>query len=113
MTGGVSCPKPTYKKPKPEKVQKIRLQDEKECWNCGYAPEYGLELHHCVFGNGMRELANEWGLVVWLCPICHRSSRGIHHRRDMDIKLKQEAQRAFERQYGHEKWMEIFGRSYL
>ena len=36
-----------------------------------------------------------------------------HNNAEVDRRLKQIAQRAFEAKYGHEKWMQEFGKSYL
>jgi hypothetical protein len=36
-----------------------------------------------------------------------------HGNAKVDLKLKQIAQTAFEEQYGHDKWMEEFGKNFL
>ena len=112
--GGVSCPKPSYKKRRPEKVQKVKLQDTNECWICGTV--YNLESHH-IFGGGNRSKSEKYGLKIWLCHNHHNESipvdKGLHFNRYLDFRLKIMAQREFEKMYGHDKWMEIFRRSYL
>ena len=110
MTGGVSCPKPSYKKPKPEKVQKIKLQDAKDCWFCHTTQN--LERHH-VFKASNRKNSERYNLVVWLCGECHRGNNGVHFNIERDGELKQIAQYKFEQIYGRAKFMNVFGRSYL
>ena len=114
--GGVSCPKPSYKKRKPEPVQKIKLQYEKRCYICGIAPEYGLEAHH-IFSGANRKKSEKYGLKIWLCHNHHNENipndPGIHFNPKVMDFVQRKAQRKFEEIYGHNKWMEIFGRNYL
>lgn len=85
--------------------------DKKECFLCGGTP---VEKHHCMHGRGVRPLAESWGLFVWLCPYHHRDNKhGVHGNAELDLWFKQLAQNCFEIAYGHEKWMQIFGRNYL
>lgn len=90
------------------------MQKNKECYICGKT--YGLEKHHVIFGNSNRKWSDKYGLTVWLCgETCHRNGPQAPHRnRISDLKLKQDAQRAFESRFGdREKFREIFGKSYL
>ena len=89
------------------------IQTEKVCYVCG--SEYALERHHCIHGTAGRKLADKYGLTVWLCPTCHRSSVGVHGRdgAELDKYLKQQAQMAFKSKYGDQKWLQIFGKNYL
>lgn len=104
-------PKPTYKKRKPVPVQKIHLQDEKECFVC--CTTQNLERHHCIHGNGNRPKSEKYNLVVWLCSECHRGTSGVHFNPQMDAELKRYAQLEFEKVYSRDKWMDVFRRSYL
>ena len=88
------------------------MQEEKQCYLCGST--VNLEKHHVIHGTGHRSLADKYGLTVWLCSTCHRDNKkGVHGNYELSLQLKKEAQRAFEARYGHEKYMEIFGRNYL
>ena len=76
------------------------------CYICGrYGP---TEVHHCLHGIRRAE-ADKYGLTVHLCRICHAR---LHDRGDFDRELERTAQREYEKKYGHEKWMEIFGKDY-
>ena len=68
-----------------------------------------LQVHHCVHGT-RRKKADEYGLTVHLCPICHTL---LHDHGYNDLFLEKTAQLTFEREYGREEWMKIFGKSYL
>ena len=58
--------------------------------------------------------ADDFGLKVWLCARHHNmSGEGVHFNTGLDLRLKRIAQRQFEKQYGHEKFMKLFGRNYL
>lgn len=41
------------------------------------------------------------------------SNKGVHFNRGLDMRIKQDMQRAFEKLYGHEKFMQVFGKNYL
>jgi hypothetical protein len=104
-------PKPTHKRRKPEPVVKIKLQAEKECYNC--STTQSLERHHCLHGRGIRQKADRYNLIVWLCSDCHRGNKGVHNSFELDLKLKRLAQVEFEKVYDRTKWMNIFQRNYL
>ena len=87
------------------------IQEEKRCYLCGSTVE--LESHH-IFFSALRPIADKHGLKVWLCAYHHRDQKhGAHGNREVDLFLKREAQKAFEKKYGHEKFMEIIKRNYL
>ena len=88
------------------------LQNEARCYFCGST--VGLEVHHCMFGRGQRQLSEKHGLTVYCCYRCHRDNHwGVHGNRQMDLTLKKLSQKVFEKKYGHEKWMNVFKRNYL
>jgi Zn-finger protein len=104
-------PKPERKRRKAEPVKKVLLQTEKECIFCGTTQH--LERHHCIHGTGNRQKAGKYGLTVWLCSDCHRGPGGVHDNATTDLLLECYAQQQFEKLYSREKWMEVFGKSYL
>lgn len=89
------------------------IQTEKRCYLCGST--VGLERHHCIHGSGWRQLADKYGLTVYLCGRCHRDGKvGVHGQNtEADMKLKRAAQRAFEKKWNHDIWMLQFKRNYL
>ena len=81
------------------------------CHVCGRVQN--CEEHHVFFGSN-RKHSEQWGMVVWLCPDCHRIKKwSVHMNRDTDLRLKREQQMIFEQTHSREKFMEIFGRNYL
>lgn len=84
------------------------MQDEKYCYITGTTRD--LERHHCFTGI-RRKAADQWGCWVWLTHDVHMSA----HQRQPEIldQLRRECQEAFESRYGHEKFMEVFGKNYL
>lgn len=88
------------------------IQMEKACLICG---SKNVEQHHVMFGNPRRKLADEDGLWVWLCPEHHRGTKGVHGKEghDLDISLKKEVQRIYERNHTREEWMQRYRRNYL
>jgi hypothetical protein len=103
-------PKSTYKRQR-EKVQKIKLQDTKECYVTGRTD--GLHKHH-IFEGVHRKSSEKYGLCVYLRPEWHNmSDNGVHFNKALDLELKQYAQTEFEKVYSREEFIHTFGRSYL
>jgi hypothetical protein len=114
-------PKPTY-----QKVQKKKfpcLFERGFCWNCGI--ERYLEKHH-IFGKANRPLSEQYGLYLDLCHSYTIQDGkklveviGCHNKvtdeldKELIYRLKQEGQRRFEAQFGHEEFMRLFQRNYL
>ena len=98
-------------------MSKSIVSNEYECLICkkpGYDLRRGLHKHHVFYGTANRAKSEEWGCWVWLCPYHHNGSMSsVHEQKDMDLKLKRSTQEKFEELYGHEKFMEEFGRSWL
>lgn len=87
------------------------IQSEKKCFVCGTT--YDLHDHH-VFGASNRKHSEKWGLKIWLCSAHHNmSDAGIHFNKDLNLAVKQIAQKKFEEEHTHEEFMSIFGRNYL
>ena len=95
-------------------MRSIITKDLKTCAECGTT--VNVELHHCIHGTAGRKLATRYHLLVGLCSDCHRGTNGVHGKNghELDLKYKRMAQRAWENKHGdREKWIEIFGKSYL
>lgn len=92
-------------------TQETIMQTRKEC----YVTRKTNNLHkHHIFGGSRRKASDLWGCWVWLTPAMHNMSNdGVHFNKALDTALKQECQRRFEDLYGHEKFMEVFGKNYL
>ena len=89
------------------------IQKDKMCVVCGRTED--LERHHVMFGNPRRRLAEEDGLVVWLCAKHHRGADGVHGIRGhlLDIYLKTLAQSVYEKTHTRDEWMARYRRNYL
>lgn len=84
------------------------LQTEKECFVTG--SQVDLDCHH-VFAGPNRDHSDVWGCWVWLRHDIHMQ---LHDRdKELDKMLKRICQERFEELYDHEKFMDIFGKSYL
>lgn len=93
-------------------MQSIITDNMEVCFVCGARAS---EKHHCIHSIN-RAKADNFGLFVGLCPNCHRTSNKAVHGRDghtLDLALKQIAQRKFEERYGHDMFMQEFGKNYL
>ena len=87
------------------------LQTKKECYVCGR--QTNLERHHIYSGIGNRKWSEKYGCWVWLCHSCHTGDRGAQYEKELNLKLKREAQAAFEEEHTRGEFLKIFGRNYL
>ena len=87
-------------------MQSIIQDDIDVCYLCGGVP---TDKHHCLRGR-LRKLADIFGLYIHVCRRCHER---VHEDEELENFLKQEAQRAYEKEHGHEDYMKKFGRNYL
>lgn len=89
----------------------IIIDDLTMCFVCG-RPAEGT--HHILYGSANRRLADKYKLVVGLCYAHHRGNNGVHGgNKELDIMLKQLAQRRFIEEYKDSDFIAIFGRNYL
>lgn len=69
-----------------------------------------MNTHHLIFGKN-RQNSEDYGLTVRLCAECHAR---LHDKDEaMAMRYRKMGQIAFEYKYGHEKYMEVFGRNYI
>ena len=86
------------------------LSNDKECFVCGLTQN--LHRHHIFFGPN-RNLSEKYGCWVYLCRKHHTEQAGVHMNRELDLRLKREAQETFEGTYTRDDFIRIFGKSYL
>lgn len=93
-------------------MESIMKTEPGTCYLCGLYTE--TERHHIFYGAALRPISERLGLVVYLCPECHRGTYGVHGKNGdkANRTLKDIAQRLWEREHSHEEWMQIFGRDY-
>lgn len=102
-------------------MAKSIMQNKKECFLCRIEagkevelPDYGLECHHIMNGVANRKLSEKYGLKIWLCPDHHRNKEwAVHRNAGTMLIVKVMGQEKFEKLYGHDKWMQVFGKSYI
>ena len=91
------------------------IQHEETCFLCGRKGV--LQVHHCLHGTARRKLADQDGLVVYLCHHCHRE---LHDKGIGDLELQQHAEEVWiEQKYfydhtkGVQKFIQRYGKNYL
>jgi len=85
------------------------INDKEECFLCGSGRD--LEKHHLLHGSGRRKLADEDGLILFLCHHCHME---LHDHGKHDLELQQYAQRYYEEHLGsRDDFMNRYGKSYI
>lgn len=96
------------------KTKSIVTEYDGICFFCGKPAECE---HHLLFGNGIRELAEQDGLKVPMCNECHNMGKQIEriHENIMAEKLsKMLGQAIYENKIGtREEFRKRYGKSYL
>lgn len=77
---------------------------------CVFCGRPRADLHEVFFGTAKRQASKDWGMVIPVCRDCHSY---IHRFRPTRLYTQKEAQKVFEEKYGHEKFMEVFGKNYV
>ena len=89
----------------------IIQKDRDKCFVCGDIQ--GLEEHH-IFQGCNRKNSEKYGLKMMLCHRCHNEPpEGAHYNDYLRRELHAVGQIAFEKKYGHEKFMQVFGMDYI
>ena len=83
----------------------------KNCEICGKWVEIPHK-HHLIGGKGRRAKADRHGLVIEVCPTCHRE---IHDKPRKYLYLKENAQRELMEREGWdtERFIKEFNKSYI
>lgn len=87
-----------------------KMQTEKVCYITGRTDN--LELHHCLNG-AYRKKCDRDGLTVWLTASVHYYIHNTVEGAAVRLRLKQEAQRVYERDHTREEFIKRYGKSYL
>lgn len=91
-------------------MKSIMQEDYRYCYLCGWPAK---QEHH-VFGGANRKKSEKYGLKVKLCVECHICGKdAVHNNEAIMQRLRQEGQRAFERNHTREQFMTEFGKNYL
>lgn len=94
-------------------MSKSILQDEKKCYITGST--VNLHRHH-IYAGGRRKISEREGFWVYLVGWLHnQSNQGVHGKdgHELDIKLKQDCQRAYEQTHTRDEFMALIGKNYL
>ena len=96
---------------KEREILKSIIQTRKECFICHTTQN--LHDHH-IFMAANRKNSEKAGLKVWLCYTHHNGSNNSpHFNREVDLNLKQIAQRKYEETHTREDFIRLIGRNYL
>ena len=87
------------------------LQDDRRCYFCNRVT--GLEKHHVFAGVANRRISEARGFWVMCCHDCHTGRDGVQYNKEKNLRLKQDAQRAFEKDHSHQDWMDLIRKNYL
>lgn len=96
-----------------KKRNKSIVQKEMDrCFICG--TPYDLHTHEIFFGTANRQNSIDWGCYIRLCGWHHNmSDNSVHFNNKMRKDTQAFTQKKFEELYGHDKFMEIFHKSYI
>ncbi len=84
---------------------------------CIFTVSKNVERHHIIGKTKVnKQLCEKYGFIVPLRPDLHPNGASANHRysKQIDLHLKQMAQKYFEEHYGSRvEWMQLFDRNYL
>lgn len=97
----------------------MHQKDSGTCYLCmklhgDYSRKSILHEHHVMFGRGMRELSERYGLKIYICLQHHVYDGGpeaVHRNNAIRRYTEAEAQRAFEAFYPNLVFKNIFGKN--
>ena len=70
--------------------------------------------HEVFYGNPYARFSQDYNMTIKLCYDHHQHHKtGIHFDRAFDLKIKRKYQTVFEKEHGHEKFIEIFDKDYI
>ncbi|MEG1705065.1 MAG: hypothetical protein RR290_00630 [Clostridia bacterium] len=92
---------------KDKKIYNEFVKDSKCCEICGN--KEATTIHH-IFGASNRDNSTKYGFLKHICLECHKK---VETDQKLDEKYKRQAQGQFEKKYSREKFIKIFGKSYL
>lgn len=90
-------------------MESIIADDMEHCFICGRPYP---QKHHAM-NHAYKKKAEKYGLIVPLCERHHTGAEGVHTKPEKMLAMRQLAQIKFEERYGHELWMQEFGKNYL
>lgn len=92
-------------------MSKSILQKRKECYITHST--VGLHQHH-IYGGANRNTSEKQGFWVWLRYDLHNLSRdGVHSDNRLNLKLKQDCQKEFEKTHSREEFVKLIGKNFL
>ena len=89
----------------------IPQPQQTQCYFCG--KQYGLCRHHCLHGRGIKPLAEQDGLWIWICDSCHNMTNESVHldpERKKDKYLQHLAQETLVKVYMRQGYPEDISR---
>jgi hypothetical protein len=87
----------------------ILTDDLTHCYVCTRPKQ---QLHEVFYGKN-RKNSMIYGCVVPLCYECHEGNNGVHHNPDLNLKLRKECQKRFNKVYPDLDFISIFYENYL
>lgn len=87
-----------------------RIPEDAVCWYC----RRPAQCRHHVYGGALRRVSEENGLWVYLCHGHHNMrTKSVHNDPDMMRELREECQRAYEKEHTRGEFVALIGRNYL
>ena len=91
----------------------VKALKERSMGLCEVCGRPATEIHHVFEGNGRRKQTERLETIKDLCYECHRGNNGVHFNKELDLKLKKQAQRELENQgYTIDEVRELVGGKY-
>ena len=117
MMSNLMFPKPTKKKKRKSHPKPIIDTCKGECFLCklqGRPYKKYTEEHHVFYGGGLRDVSEQNGFKVYLCPDCHKNAPyAVHNSRETRVLLCRIVQKKYEETHTREEFTVLIGKNYL
>lgn len=116
---GLLYPKIQYKKQRKKHPPSILHKKDGTCYLCmklhnNYAIYFTVHEHHVYPGNPNRQISEENGFKVYLCPGHHEFTKAaVHENRGHMELIQKDCQREYEKTHTRQQFMKLIGKNYL
>jgi hypothetical protein len=109
---GLAFPKPKVKKGNSRRAKNNPVPTIYD--RCAICGQPYASLHEVFYGTKNRQNSIDYGMQIRLCIYHHQvGPDAVHNNPEFNQQLKEKYQRIFERQHGHNKFIEVFGENFI
>lgn len=116
---GLMFPKIQRKKKRKKHPPSVIHKKDGTCYLCmilheNYTVYRTVHEHHAFPGNPLRQISEEHGFKVYLCPMHHEFDKAaVHENHEYMRLIQQDCQHEYEKTHSRQQFMALIGRNFL